>query len=445
MLGLLLIACVLLHAAKSRQPDEPMYLVTVTSQTTGGSTETICAHIVLRKGPLSFMLTLEIGASSTTLLEELVTAEFHRCVKFQVPPVNTETVATIQASIKGEETSLSKKTKILIKPSSSLTIIQTDKPIYKPGQTVKFRIVSLDSSFLLHEEMYQTVELQDPNSNRIAQWLNQSITTGILDLSHPTTLEAKQGIYTISAWTKRGIKTTQTFEIIEYVLPKFEVTVHLPHVIFDRKTPVNICGKYTYGKPVLGSVKAKVCSKILTHHWSHYDRAVCMEYTMRTDKTGCATNINATSILSADRIYQSLTVECEMEEDGTGVVLKGSGSTKFIPDKIYIAFQDTPSTFKPGINYDGKIILKGAPSSIANKTILLHGPGAANWTLTSDSEGVAHFSLDTSSWLDTSVRLHAHCKEGQRVYVLCRPFCLFIFFKEHELSEHPACKRTASL
>ncbi|XP_064205638.1 alpha-2-macroglobulin-like [Anguilla rostrata] len=452
MLGLLLIACVLLHAAKSRQPDEPgrrvaqsvrnwanirkvvvsipgMYLVTVTSQTTGGSTETICAHIVLRKGPLSFMLTLEIGASSTTLLEELVTAEFHRCVKFQVPPVNTETVATIQASIKGEETSLCKKTKILIKPSSSLTIIQTDKPIYKPGQTVKFRIVSLDSSFLLHEEMYQTVELQDPNSNRIAQWLNQSITTGILDLSHPTTLEAKQGIYTISAWTKRGIKTTQTFEIIEYVLPKFEVTVHLPLVIFDRKTPVNICGKYTYGKPVLGSVKAKVCRKILTR-WSHYDRAVCMEYTMRTDKTGCATNIiNATSILSADRIYQSLTVECEMEEDGTGVVLKGSGSTKFIPDEIEIDFQDTPSTFKPGINYDGKIIVKGAPSSIANKTILLHGPGAANWTLTSDDEGVAHFSLDTSSWLDTSVRLHAHCKEGGRSMCSASHF-VFLFFSK---------------
>ncbi|XP_035289151.1 alpha-2-macroglobulin-like [Anguilla anguilla] len=414
MLGLLLIACVLLHAAKSRQPDEPIYLVTVTSQTTGGSTETICAHIVLQKGPLSFMLTLEIGASNTTLLEELVTAEFHRCVKFQVPPVNTETVATAHASIKGEEMSLSKKTKILIKPSSSITIIQTDKPIYKPGQTIKFRIVSLDSSFLLHEEMYQTVELQDPNSNRIAQWLNQSITTGILDLSHPTTLEAKHGIYTISAWTKRGIKTTQTFEIIEYVLPKFEVTVHLPHVIFDRKAPVKICGKYTYGKPVLGSVKAKVCSKSPTYHWSY--SAVCMEYTMRTDKTGCATNIiNATSIVSAE----SLTVECEMEEDGTGVVLKGSGSTKFIPDKlknnnkqkIKIDFQDTPSTFKPGINCDGKIIVKGAPSSIANKTILLHGPGAANWTLTSDDEGVAHFSLDTSSWLDTSVRLHAHCKE----------------------------------
>ncbi|XP_035289149.1 alpha-2-macroglobulin-like isoform X1 [Anguilla anguilla] len=414
MLGLLLIACVLLHAAKSRQPDEPIYLVTVTSQTKGGSTETICAHIVLQKEPLSFMLTLEIGASSTTLLEELITAEFHRCVKFQVPPVVTETTATIQASIKGEETCLSKKTKILIKPSSSLTIIQTDKPIYKPGQTIKFRIVSLDSSFLLHEQMYQTVELQDPNSNRIAQWLNQSVTTGIMDLSHPTTPEAKQGIYTISAWTKRGIMTIQTFEIIEYVLPKFEVTVHLPDAIFsqDREVTVKICGKYTYGKPVLGSVKAEVCRKFPAFYGAYFGSGVCMTYTMRTDKTGCATNIiNATSFLPAQNPHQSLTVECEMEEDGTGVVLKGSGSTQIVRGEISLEFQDTPSTFKQGINYDGKIIIKGPPSSIANKTIFLHGPQASMWTLTSDSEGVAHFSLDTSSWLEEYVQLQAHCNK----------------------------------
>ncbi|KAJ8267033.1 hypothetical protein GJAV_G00137540, partial [Gymnothorax javanicus] len=214
MLGLLIISCMLLQAASSRRPDEPMYVVTVTSQTTGGSTETVCAHVLPHGGPLSFKLTLEIETKNTTLLEQIVTKDFHNCLQVQIPPVLSESVATIHASVKGESTSLSQRTKILIKPSSSLTIIQTDKPIYKPGQTIKFRIVSIDSSFLPYSEVYQTVELQDPTSNRIAQWLNQSISTGILDLSHSTTREAKQGIYTISAWTKKGSRTTQTFEII---------------------------------------------------------------------------------------------------------------------------------------------------------------------------------------------------------------------------------------
>ncbi|KAJ8332037.1 hypothetical protein SKAU_G00429840 [Synaphobranchus kaupii] len=409
MLGLLLIACLLLQAANSRHPDEPMYLVTVTSQTTGGSTETICGHILLQKGPLSFMLALETGGSKITLLEELVTTEFHRCVQFQVPPVVTDTVAAIHASIKGEKTSLSKKTKILIKPSYSLTIIQTDKPIYKPGQTIKIRIVSLDYSFLPYKEVYQTVELQDPNSKRIAQWLNQSITTGILDLSHPTTPKAKQGVYTISARTKKGIISTQTFEIIEYVLSKFEVKVHLPDVIFahERQATVNICGKYTYGKPVLGSVEVHMC------YWLGWGQFCKRQVTMRTDKTGCATHLFD---VYSSHIEEYLIVSCAMEEDGTGVVLKGSGSTKILSinilDKIDIEFQDTSSTFKPGINYDGKIIVKVAGSSIANKTIFLSSlsePHTTKWTLTTDSEGVASFSLNTSSWLAEYAQLEAHC------------------------------------
>ncbi|XP_061104106.1 alpha-2-macroglobulin-like isoform X1 [Conger conger] len=427
MLGLLLIACMLLQAADSRCPDEPIYLVTVASQTTGGSTETVCAHILRQKGPLSFTLTLEIGPSNTTLLEEFVMTEFHRCVQFQVPSVVTNTVATIDASLKGEKTSLSKKTKIWIKPISSLTIIQTDKPIYKPGQTIKFRIVSLDSSFLPHEEVFQAIELQDPGSNRIAQWLNQSITTGILDLSHPTTPEAKQGNYTISARTKRDAVTTQTFEIIEYVLPKFEVIVLFPDVIFaqDQNATIKICGKYTYGKPVLGSVKATVCIKSHSRWDWHVER--CMEQmeqsTTRTDKTGCATIfINATALFSpSSNTQESLTVHGKMEEDGTGVVLTGTGSTKIIKgEKIHIEFQDTPSSFKPGINYEGKIIVKGSSSSIANKPIFLHGPKGATWTLTTDSEGVAHFSLDTSGWLAESAHLIASCnEESTEIHSLC--------------------------
>ncbi|XP_061104533.1 alpha-2-macroglobulin-like [Conger conger] len=424
MLGLLLIACMLLQAADSRCPDDPIYLVTVASQTTGGSTETICAHILLQNGPLSFTLTLEIGPSNTTLLEELVMTEFHRCVQFQVPSVVTNTVATIDASLKGEKTSLSKKTKIWIKPISSLTIIQTDKPIYKPGQTIKFRIVSLDSSFLPHEEVFQAIELQDPKSNRIAQWLNQSITTGILDLSHPTTPEAKQGNYTISARTKRDAITTQTFEILEYVLPKFEVIVLFPDVIFaqDKNATIKICGKYTYGKPVLGSVKATACIKPQRRRFSHHQ--YCREEsTTRTDKTGCATIF----LIATDEMYlspntqHSLTVDGKMEEDGTGVVLTGSGSKNIITGgKIHIEFQDTPSSFKPGINYEGKIIVKGSSSSIANKPIFLHGPKGATWKLTTDSEGVAHFSLDTSGWLEESANLIASCnEESTQIHSTC--------------------------
>lgn len=53
----------------------------------------------------------------------------------QVPQVLGQTAAFINLNIHGGNTSMSEKTSLLIKPPASIHIVQTDKPIYKPGQT----------------------------------------------------------------------------------------------------------------------------------------------------------------------------------------------------------------------------------------------------------------------------------------------------------------------
>lgn len=53
----------------------------------------------------------------------------------QVPAVRSRVLATINVNIQGESGSMSKKTKVVIEPPAFIHIIQTDKPIYKPGQT----------------------------------------------------------------------------------------------------------------------------------------------------------------------------------------------------------------------------------------------------------------------------------------------------------------------
>lgn len=58
-------------------------------------------------------------------------------VILQVPMVSSSTVATIVVVVQGENDSMTKKTKILIIPPAFINVIQTDKPIYKPGQTGK--------------------------------------------------------------------------------------------------------------------------------------------------------------------------------------------------------------------------------------------------------------------------------------------------------------------
>ncbi|XP_036391806.1 alpha-2-macroglobulin isoform X2 [Megalops cyprinoides] len=432
MIALLFCTSVLLPTAFAGSANESIYMVTVTSQTVGGSTETICAQIHQPKGPVSFTITLEMeGIDNMTLLEESVKEDFYRCLPFQVPSVRSDTVATVHAAVHGATEDLNKKSKILIKPRSFLTIVQTDKPVYKPGQIVQFRIVSMDDSFLPYNQVYDTVELQDPNMNRIAQWLNRSTTSGILDLSHRMTPEAAQGTYVITAMSDSSGSTSHTFDIKEYVLPKYEVKVHLPNVItiLDTRATLQVCGKYTYGKPVLGSVKAVVCRKSYRHYWYSETRAttdICKEYSMTTDKSGCATEtIDVRAYALNETQYEdSLEVDSEMEEYGTGVLLKGSGSARLSSDIVTVTFEESPQAFKPGIPYEGKVKVVGADSSpVRNETVLLmarYKGQLENRTLVTDSRGMADFSLDTTPWELNTVNLQAHYRQVEEDFAYVR-------------------------
>ncbi|KAM3875368.1 alpha-2-macroglobulin [Diretmus argenteus] len=403
-----------------------IFVVTVSSQVTGGNQETLCTQIHGPTEPVSVSVSLDLDSGSTVILEEAVTQDFFQCRTFQVPTVTSRTVATVNVTIQGERDSMNKKTKILIRPPSFIDIIQTDKPIYKPGQTVQFRMVSLDTNFIPVDRTYKTVELQDPSRNRIAQWLDQSLGRGILDLSHPTSPEAIQGSYRITAWPEKGPPISHSFDIKEYVLPKYEVTVHLPNIItiLDQEVTLKICGKYTYGKPVLGSVKATICRKHYRDFW-YFDglpQDICHYYELLTDRNGCAMQIvNVTEFALTKRMYEdSFEVEAQMEEFGTGVSLNGSGQASFTNLIRTVTFENVPEAYKPGIPFEGKIKMTGPDSRpVANKPVYLSvrsplklSEVSENLTLTTDNQGVALFSLDTSLWKD-SVSLTAMSRKKE--------------------------------
>ncbi|NXD24457.1 A2MG protein, partial [Spelaeornis formosus] len=140
--------------------------------------------------------------------------------------------------------------KVLVKPQKNIILIETDKGLYKPGETVKFRIVNLD-------ENLKVIKNEDPEYNRIAEWLNVKSNDGIVDLSFPLASEASLGKYTISVQQDMAQKT---FSVEEYVLKKFEMKIeHPPHIsAADEILKLRVCGKYTYGKPVQGEVEITV-------------------------------------------------------------------------------------------------------------------------------------------------------------------------------------------
>ncbi|NXO64094.1 A2ML1 protein, partial [Phainopepla nitens] len=164
----------------------------------------------------------------------------------------------------GDNVLLEGHKKVLVKPQKNIILIETDKGLYKPGETVKFRIVNLDENLkVIKNEVSITLWLSrsrsfsDPEYNRVAEWLNVKSNHGIVDLSFPLASEASLGEYTISVPQDMAQKT---FSVEEYVLKKFELKIeHPPHITTaDEEFQLGICGKYTYGKPVQGKVEITV-------------------------------------------------------------------------------------------------------------------------------------------------------------------------------------------
>ncbi|XP_072249229.1 alpha-2-macroglobulin-like protein 1 isoform X2 [Leuresthes tenuis] len=386
---------------------------------TRGKQEILCAHVHSPMEDITLTISLSVGSTYSVIREQRVKNDFYRCFEFQVPTVQSRTVASIGVALwtgSNSKNEMSKKTKILIEPPAFIHIVQTDKPIYKPGQTVQFRIVSMDANFIPVDRVYKEVALQDPNSNRIAQWLDKVIVGGILDLSHPIIPEAVQGSYMITALTDKGEEIFHSFDIKEYVLPKYEVKVHLPNVItiLDKEVMMKICGKYTYGKPVLGSVKANFCRTSSWFFFWHvpHPETMCKMFELTTDKSGCATQIVDMEEFFRDKNINvdSFEVTAELEEYGTGVILSGSERTSFSSQIRTVTFENVPASYKPGIPFEGKIKVVGPDNRlVANEAVYLFVGLSPSLMLTTDMKGIALFTLDTSLW-NHSVYLRASSK-----------------------------------
>ncbi|XP_058246392.1 alpha-2-macroglobulin-like protein 1 [Hemibagrus wyckioides] len=406
---------------------DTFYLLAVTSKAVGGTTETLCVTVKTHE-KVSLEVNLEHKENRVNLLtEKFIRHEYYRCIPFQVPDVSVESVASIGIQIERENIMLNKTTKILITPPNHLTIIQTDKPIYKPGQTVKFRIVSLDTSFLTYNQTFPTIEVQDPNSNRIGQWLNVNTYGGLVDLSYPLNSEATKGVYIITVWNKKNDAFTQSFEVKDYVLPTFEVTVKLPLIItiLDTYATLKVCAKYTYGKPVNGTVKSTVCHNSIRYFWfppgATMPPDICKDYIMKTDRTGCGQRVlNLKDYVLTDSRYESIiNVQSTVEEYGTGVILKGSGSSTITSNIITLSFEDSPSVFKLGMQYEGQIKLTGPNANPMKGRVVILTVNYANvknslWRLVTNDKGIAKFTLSTQSWGLEPVSLQAQFEMPSR-------------------------------
>ncbi|XP_023144578.2 alpha-2-macroglobulin-like [Amphiprion ocellaris] len=397
-----------------RTRAEPQYMVAIPAVLEAGAETKFCASLLQPNKTLIMTVSLMSKETNTTLLEKTSNAEFHTCVQFQVPLVQNEETHKFKVEVRGDKFYAKNVKNVLIRVYQPMTFVQTDKPIYLPGQTVHFRVIALDTKFRPAHQLYTIIEIEDAKGNRIGQWLNKTSAGKILQLSYSLNSEAHEGLYNVIVKTD-GKTTHHSFKVKKYVLPKFDVQINTFDEISIAQSEItaDVCATYTYGQPVPGNAELTKCEYGRPFSWT--SEPSCQSKTMQTNKNGCATF--TFKVYSFRRLLQSfgygrhiqeekLILRAKVTEDGTGISRSQEKAIKVSPMVTKLSFIDTPKMYKPGSIVEGKVkVVHYNDTPVPDKVLYLHY-GESQQTIETDGNGVAAFSLNTTN-LSGNIRLKA--------------------------------------
>ncbi|NXH96389.1 A2ML1 protein, partial [Pachycephala philippinensis] len=329
------------------------------------------------------------------------------------PPADgTEEIATVKLTITGDGVNVEEQKKVLICKARNGTIIQTDKPVYEPGQTGETQMGAAEGPSLSADAgtTLSFLWVQDPKNNQIEQWQDVVPQDGIADLSFQLSDEPLLGTYIINVTSAAAYGS---FSVKEHVLPKFEVIFEAPKQVYalDTTFPLRVCGRYTRGKSVQGMVHVSLCQKIAPFLPSASKPDLCHKFSNQTDEAGCFfTNVSLSSFSRDFRYYlDSIVAEASLVEDATGVQINSSSQILISRTAARAVFETPNEYYIPGVPYRGKIKVQDHyGTGMKNRKVYLVIRVMRRRfikTYITDDSGIASFNLDTTAWNSSSVSL----------------------------------------
>uniref|UniRef100_G3Q8J4 Complement component c3b, tandem duplicate 2 n=1 Tax=Gasterosteus aculeatus aculeatus TaxID=481459 RepID=G3Q8J4_GASAC len=253
--------------------------------------------------------------------------------------------------------------------------IQTDKPIYNPGDTVRFRAFASSLSFKAFDSSV-TIDVTNPDGVVVKQVSRVRPADGVLDDTLLLSEIVNEGKWTLTAKFDHRQQNTFTseFEVKKYVLPAFNVTL-TPKKSFlnleDSELQVEISARYLYGEPVQGTAYVVFGVKInqemrrlpSVKQVSNLDGGV-VSLSMEEIKR-VYPNVKS---LVGNSVYVKASV---LTKSGGDLVEAQKTGIKIVESPYVLSFKDIPKFFKPGLPFDLTIEVNHHDGSAA-RNVLVH-------------------------------------------------------------------------
>jgi len=199
-----------------------------------------------------------------TLIQASTSESGNVVASFEVPDVEEGTYV-LTAKPSGFDTEFKATVEVV---NNNPLFIETDKPIYKPGQTIHGRILSLNNNLIPVEEDI-TVEITDAKGIKVFKEELSSNEYGVASFDLPLASELNLGTWKIIA-TAGDSSSNVDIQVDKYVLPKFDVSLETPQewfLVSDEITGT-VSANYFFGKEVEGEVLVEASRYV--GEWEQY-------------------------------------------------------------------------------------------------------------------------------------------------------------------------------
>nr|XP_055060099.1 complement C3-like isoform X2 [Misgurnus anguillicaudatus] len=300
---------------------------------------------------------------------------------------------------------------VMVSFQSGYIFVQTDKPIYTPGSTVQYRIFSLTPN--LHPLSQSVISMDIMNPQELTVSTKKVFPAqGMNSEEYQIPEVASSGIWkVVTRYANTPQKTfTADFEVKEYVLPTFEVTLNPRKAFFyvgDESLTVDITAKYLFGQKVDGQafvlfgvmeedIKTSIAASLKREPIIN---GMCEVVLTREMILKTFPNMNQ---LVGKSIFVSVSV---LTETGSEMVEAHRRGIQIVTSPYTIHFKRTPQFFKPGMPFDVSVYVTNPDQTPAVNVPVEVNPGGVRGQ--TKANGIAKVTINShgeSSILQITVK-----------------------------------------
>ncbi len=281
----------------------------------------------------------------------------------------------------------------------SIVFVETDKPIYKPGQTVHIRLIAVDSTLKKAEDDV-TVEISDAKGVKVFK--KKVHVDGMAQLSFNLSKELNEGVWKIRVLRNGRTIDQLDFRVEEYTLPKFEINVTTRDwVLPNESVKGSIEAKYTFGKPVRGEFKVEAFRYV--GRWE--------KFAERRGKIDGKVEFEIPPVkfvVSSPRQQAGgLLLNVTVFEENTSYSQTVTKLVRVVPSKIDVKLIPEGSSFKPGIPFKLLVITRTQDGKPTDSEVRLKIEKISKDKIDSDEMkvrtkgGKALIELKPEDWVET--------------------------------------------